>query len=162
MRELPLVGANRVPPVIGSWCAPLTPDFRCPSTGAASSDGAELSEEWILGGQAPQEAQEPEGTPDIEQVPHQAEEPEGASSEVGSDSSESSGDEQKEEEEERTLDELTSIFLVNNRSGCFHAMVACDVGDKGAMSCTSAPLAGKIHPSGRSVSSAPSASKLAG
>ena len=131
IRELPLVGANKIPALTGTLATPLDPVFTCPFTGASSTDGEDLSEEWANGGILPPATQEPEeGEPLLLEPP-------GAESESGSDSSESEPGEEEADTASMNAeppDESNGqLSLINLRSGCFHALVPCEPSDKGAM-----------------------------
>ena len=61
----------------------------------------------------------------------------GAESEAGSDSSESEPEEEEADEASRNLalpdDTQGMLFMINLRSGCFHALITCQPTDKGAV-----------------------------
>jgi len=114
-----------VPQICGSWAAPLVPGFVCPFTGASSADGDDLSEEWANGNTTFPETHEQS------EVETLLLEPEGIESESGSDSSDS---ESEDEKETPPHEELACLFLTNLNSGCFHALVPCEVEAKGAVS----------------------------
>ena len=95
---------------------------------ASSDDGHDLSEEWLNAGHlAPVIETAHEGdVPLLESL--------GAASEAGSESSESEPDEDEAAQLPEPPDETQGLlFLINIRSGCFHALVSCQPSNKGAM-----------------------------
>ena len=102
-----------------------------PMSHASSDDGRELSEEWANAGSSPPETQAAEegNILPLESL--------GVESEEGSDSSESQpeGEEAEETSYSASLPDETKgiLFLINIRSGCFHALINCQATDKGAI-----------------------------
>ena len=125
-RELALQGAHKIPPVTRPWCAPLSPEFKCPVTHSSSTDGLELSEE-----RANRTAKQPlpEAEPAQPTEPT-AEAPTGVDSEPGSTSSDS---EPSDSEAEPPPTECAHVFLQNIKSGKFHALLPCEPSDKNAI-----------------------------
>ena len=130
IRELPLVGGNKIPAITGTWVAPLVPVFTCPFTGASSSDGGELSEQWANGEILSQDTREPTEEETLLLEPH------GADSESCSSSSQSEPEEEEDDNASMIVnlpeEQLASLFLINLRSGCFHALIPCEETTKGA------------------------------
>ena len=131
IRELPLSGANKIPALTGTLSSLLVPTFKCPMTHASSDDGHELSEEWANAG-VPLPVTQPTEEEDIPLL-----ESLGAESESGSDSSESEPGEEEADNASMNADPPDDtqgmLFLVNLRSGCFHALITCESTDKGAI-----------------------------